>query len=224
MQILKLEILCNDLAKAESFYADVLGLTILDKSEGHISFQTGTTTFTFKFTEQVKPVYHVAFNIPHNQLAEALAWMAERVEIIDAEPGCKIADFINWNAKSIYFYDYNGNIMEFIARYDLNNTSELPFNGSSITCVSEIGLAADDVATECNTLRDKFGIQVFSKQPSLSNFIAMGDDDGLLILSKLNRKWYLTELPAQKYHTLVLLKNNQQIHSLAFYVNEGTNN
>ena len=217
MNILSLEILSNNLANTEGFYAGVLGMPVLDKSESAITFRAGNTQLTFKLDAQSKAIYHAAFNIPNNQLDEALAWMSERVEIVDATPGSKIADFVNWNAKSFYFYDYNGNIMEMIARYGLSNQSDTEFCGTSITCVSEIGLAAEDVAVLCDNIQRAYNLPVFSMQPPLPNFIAMGDDDGLLILSKLNRNWHLTELPAQKCHTKLSINNNGEQQSLAFY-------
>ncbi len=218
MHILKLEILSNDLDKTAAFYNQTLGLPVTAKNGTGISFSAGATELCFKLTTSQRPVYHVAFNIPHNLLSEALAWMEKKVEIIDAEPGTKIADFINWNAKSFYFFDYNGNILEFIARHNLPNQSPAAFDTNAIECVSEIGLAADDVAATCNEIMAAYDIPVFSMQPRLPNFIAMGNDHGLLILSKVNRNWHLTQSPAQKHYTKVLVSHNGIIRKLDFYV------
>jgi catechol 2,3-dioxygenase-like lactoylglutathione lyase family enzyme len=217
MDILNLEILTPDLAKTEAFYTSVLGLKTIHKSTNQISFQAGTSELTFIHTETINPVYHIAFNIPNNQLAEALIWTESKVPLIDVEPGNKIADFVNWNAKSIYFFDTTGNILEFIARFELDNKNDTPFTGLSITCISEVGLAVDDVATQCDELVSAHSLPVFSRQPRLQNFSALGDDNGLLIISIVNRHWYLTDIPAQKYHTKILIKNNDQLHSLSFH-------
>jgi catechol-2,3-dioxygenase len=219
MHILELEILTNNLNKTEQFYGDVLGLPVIAKSDLAISFLAGNTRLIFKYTGRENPIYHVAFNIPNNKLDESLDWMKSKVDILDAEPGSKIANFVNWNAKSFYFYDYNGNILEFIARYSLDNKTGSSFTGSSIICVSEIGLAADDVSIQCNSIIETYNIPVFLMQPVLPNFAAMGDDHGLLILSKVNRNWHLTENPAQKYYTKIAIINNNQTHSLSFYIN-----
>jgi hypothetical protein len=220
MDILKLEILSPDLDKTEQFYYGLLGLNIVAKSDAAISFRAGNSEITFIYTAVVKPIYHVAFNIPNNKLDEALNWMSNKVEIIDAEPGSKIADFVNWNAKSFYFYDYTGNILEFIARFEVDNKSEAAFNGSSITSISEIGLAVDDVVAQCDSLCNAYNLQAFSKQPRLPNFAAMGDDNGLLILSAVNRMWHLTKHPAQKYHTRMLVRNSNKVESICFYVDK----
>jgi len=220
MDILKLEILTPDLGKTEAFYSGVLGLKVIHKGKSTISFHAGNSELTFVYTETLQPVYHVAFNIPNNKLDEALTWATTRLELIDVEQGNKIADFVNWSAKSIYFYDTTGNILEFIARFELDNKSDAPFTGSSITCISEVGLATDDVATQCDELISGYSLPVFNRQPRLQNFSALGDDNGLLILSAVNRHWYLTNIPAQKYRTQISIRNGNQIQSLSFHASE----
>jgi len=217
MDIIQLELLTNDTKGTESFYRDILNLKVVRKSTGEIEIVAGKTELTFKAVQNLKPVYHFAFNIPNNKLDEAFEWMQNKVEIMDITPGHKIADFVNWNAKSFYFYDNNGNILEFIARYDLNNQSEDLFNGSSILNVSEIGVATDDVTTECDNLISKYNLPVFSKQPRLSNFTAIGDSNGLLILSVASRHWYPTEKLAQKFYTGIVIKNDQHLDTITFH-------
>jgi catechol-2,3-dioxygenase len=219
VEILKLEILTNDLENTERFYQDILDLLIVKRGDNGVSFSAGSTTLTFKHITNQKPVYHFAFNIPHNKLDEAFEWVSKRAEIMDVTPGHKIADFVNWNAKSFYFYDNNGNILEFIARYELENKSDELFDGNSIINISEIGVATDDVTTECDTLINKHNLSVFSKQPRLNNFTAMGDHNGLLILSIASRHWYPTEKLAQKHYTKLEVGNNRQIQVLEFHSN-----
>lgn len=219
MDILKLEIMTNDLEGTERFYRDVLELKVVENNATGISFSAGQTILTFKHTANSKPIYHFAFNIPNNKLDEAFEWMKGGVEIMDITPGNKIADFADWNAKSFYFYDNNGNILEFIARYELDNKSDIPFNGASIINVSEIGVVADDVTIECDALMDKYHLPVFSKQPRMQNFTALGDHNGLLILSAVNRHWYPTDKEAHKHYTKMEISNNHKTQSLAFCMN-----
>ena len=63
----------------------------------------------------------LAVNLPG---FEAFAWANKKVELIPITPTSNIADFKNWNAKAFYFYDNNQNIVEFIARFDLDNNSD----------------------------------------------------------------------------------------------------
>ena len=220
MKILSLEILSNNLTKTEQFYRDVLGLKATEKGNDYISFAAGLTTLTFKFTAHSNPIYHFAFNIPNNQLQEAFKWVENRIEIMDVTPGNKIADFVNWNAKSIYFYDSNGNILEFIARFDLDNKSDAPFSSDSVLCISEIGVATDGVATATDDLINNYNLPVFPRQPRLENFAALGNHDGLLILSSANRHWYPTHKTAQKLHTKLSIESDSDVHCFEFYTNK----
>ena len=216
MDILRLEILTNDLDGTEKFYTEILGLTMVNKGKNELAFCAGATTLVFNYTGNLNPVYHFAFNIPNNKLNEAFDWTKARVEIMDVTPGHKIADFVNWNAKSFYFYDNNGNILEFIARYELDNQNEASFDGSSILNISEIGVATEDVTATCDELMAKYDLPVFPKQPRLQNFTALGDHNGLLILSIENRHWYPTEKLAQKHPTKIEIENEGQIRSFTF--------
>jgi hypothetical protein len=47
--------------------------------------------------------------------------------------------------RSLLFYDNNGNVLEFIARYNLDTESDKKFDGNSIVC-HEIGLVSQNIA------------------------------------------------------------------------------
>jgi catechol-2,3-dioxygenase len=208
MNILEVELLTADINETERFYNTVIGLPTVSKNKSSISFATAVTKLTFKASEHLKPVYHFAFDIPHNKLNEAFAWIEKNTEIMDVIPPEKIADFHNWNAKSFYFYDNNGNILEFIARYDLDNTSEKPFDGSSVLSISEMGFVSKNVSRLSEELFEKFGLSVFSKQPKLEKFIVLGTDTGLFILVEENRDWYPTHKKAKSFWTKVVFNHN----------------
>jgi catechol 2,3-dioxygenase-like lactoylglutathione lyase family enzyme len=208
MNILELELLTANINETELFYNEVIGFKTVSKNNSSISFRAGSTQLTFRSSENIKPVYHFAFDIPNNKLLEAFAWIAKKTEILDVIPPEKIADFYNWNAKSFYFYDNNGNILEFIARFSLDNASEKPFNGKSIVSVSEIGFVAKNVAQLSDEICKKYALSVFSKQPKLNKFIVLGTDTGLFILVEENRDWYPTHKKAKSFWTKVVFDNN----------------
>jgi extradiol dioxygenase family protein len=208
MNILELELLSDDILKTEFFYNEVLGLQTLYKDSSSISFNAGSTKMTFRSSINVNPVYHFAFDIPNNKLFEAFDWIEKKTEIMFVIPPDKIADFYNWNAKSFYFYDNNGNILEFIARNDLDNASQNPFDGSSILSVSEIGLVSKNVVIQCDELFDKYGLTAYSKQPKLNKFIVLGTVTGLFILVEENRDWYPTDKKSKSFWTKIVFSNN----------------
>lgn len=208
MNILELELLTDTLDETELFYSDVIGLKVISKNNSGISFAAGSTILTFRPSENRKPVYHFAFDIPNNKLSEAFAWIEKKTKILEVVPPDKIADFYNWNAKSFYFYDNNGNVLEFIARFSLDNASEKPFDGSSIVSISEIGFVSKNVSQLSDEICKKYALSIFPKQPKLNKFIVLGTDTGLFILVEENRDWYPTDKKAKSFWTKVLFLNN----------------
>ena len=81
MKIAALELLTDDIDKTTSFYNKELGLKVLERDKSSISFAAGSTKLTFRFSEKENPVYHFAFDIPHNKLHEAFHWIENKVEI-----------------------------------------------------------------------------------------------------------------------------------------------
>ncbi|MDR6843716.1 VOC family protein [Flavobacterium granuli] len=214
MKIQELELLSDDIPKTEAFYKQVLGLDILYRDDSSISFNAGATKLTFHSSQNVKPVYHFAFDVPNNKLLEAFSLIESKTEIMYVIRPDKIADFYNWNAKSFYFYDNNGNILEFIARNDLNNAAQNSFDGNSILSVSEIGLVSKNVAEQCDVLFDKYGLTPYSKQPKLPKFIVLGNVTGLFILVEENRDWYPTDKKSKSFWTKVVFNQEGEIRVL----------
>ena len=132
MNILEIQLLSTDIIQTKKFYHDILGIKILHTDDSSIKFSAGLSTLVFRKTYKENPFYHFAFNIPANKFEEAHTWASQRVQLLPITPGNTIADFKSWNAKAFYFYDNNQNIVEFIARFDLDNNSDKPFDGSSI--------------------------------------------------------------------------------------------
>lgn len=199
MQIKSLQLLSDDLQGTAKFYREVLGLRLLHQSEEELRLAAGETVLSFLKSYGQKPQYHFAFNIPCNKAREALQWMTGKASVLDIEPGQPIANFKNWNAEAFYFLDNNENIVEFIARNDLHNTSQASFDGASLLSVSEIGIVSDDVPEQCRLLIANYGVDYFAKQPPMPRFAALGDDRGLLIVVPHSRDWYPTKIPSTKH-------------------------
>lgn len=203
MKINAIEILTDDLDATKKFYAGILGFRTAKENTNSIAFVAGHTMLTFIKSTQLSPQYHFAFNIPCNKLYDALAWSASKFSLIKIVGDEVVANFDSWNAKAFYFFDNNGNILEFIARYDLSNHSDRPFSSSSIQSISEIGIVTDDPLQLADALSKENDIPVFEKGSRTTQFVTLGDDHGLLIIVATNRTWYPTEQPAGKYYTKI---------------------
>ena len=129
-----------------------------------------------------------------------------------------IANFESWNAKAIYFYDNNNNIVEFIARHDLNNATEKPFDTSIIESISEIGIVTEKPIELAENLIESSGLYYFDKSTKNEQFAALGNDNGLFIIVETNRKWYPTEHKAERHFCRVNIEIDGNIKE--FLMNE----
>ena len=179
----------------KDFYSELLHCKVESSSPGSVTILTKNTRLIFHQAKSNDPVYHFAFTIPSNKIDEAFIWLKQRVELLWI-PDYKsyIADFAAWNAKSVYFKDPAGNIVEFIARFDLNDNELVPFSQTQIRCVSEIGLVFPDADYDTGVadFLAEYSLSYFIKQPPLANFRAVGDDEGLFICVPDGRPWYPT--------------------------------
>jgi catechol 2,3-dioxygenase-like lactoylglutathione lyase family enzyme len=214
MDILEIEIQTDDLLETESFYSNILELKLASKGQNSISFLAGQSILTFIKSNKLKPNYHFAFNIPNNKLDEAIIWATSKLNLIENADNGIVANFESWNAKSIYFYDNNKNILEFIARFDLNNATKKPFDTSSIQSISEIGIVDDSPIKLADELVEENNLYFFVKGAQSEKFATLGNDNGLFIIVEANRNWYPTEQQAKKHYTKIKIKTGGLIREI----------
>ncbi|MDP5201735.1 VOC family protein [Flavobacterium sp. DG2-3] len=216
MKIDQIQISTKDIHRTKSFYQEVLELFILENDKNSVTIQAGESILKFVEDPQFNSIYHFAFNIPENQLEEAIEWCQNKVDLILIEDKKVITHFENWNAHAVYFYDNNGNLLEFIARHDLNNEQVGEFNSASILNISEIGIVNENPLELGKQLIEEHGLHFFSKNDNSEFFSAIGDDNGLLILVRPNRNWYPTQTPAESNPVKISLENNENLVELHF--------
>jgi catechol 2,3-dioxygenase-like lactoylglutathione lyase family enzyme len=214
MTILEIELLSDNLDATGEFYTNILGLEPESKDADHVSFRAGESILIFTRSVNLCPVYHFAFNIPKNTLDEAYIWISSRTSVIPVSETGAMADFTAWNAKAFYFYDNNGNILEMIAHFDLDNETNQPFTASVISGISEIAIVTEDVPRYTAQLSKISGIGVYEKQEPLPNFAALGDANGLFIISEEGRHWNPTNQPSHKFFTRVKFRNGDVVKEL----------
>jgi hypothetical protein len=199
MTIKKLALQTAFLQTLKEFYSSILELPVQVQDKKEILIKIGNSDLIFTETNNSGPFYHFAINIPANKIEEAKDWIHNKVKLLWMEDyKSDIADFINWHAKSIYFYDPAGNILELIARFDLNNESDDSFSSNQFLSINEVGLVFDQENFEGRTteLQNLYSLSYFSKQPPLPQFRAIGDDEGLFVIVPEHRNWYPTDKPA----------------------------
>ncbi len=217
MHIKELTIYSKELEKQVAFYTSTLQLNCIDQSETQASIQIGDSILTIVARENATP-YHFAINIPSNKEQQALDWLKQRVEILK-DDDIEIHDFAFWNAKAMYFYDEDRNIVEFIARKNLNNTSDHPFDASQLLNISEIGLPTLNIEAKYQQLNALSSITRFSGD--FDRFLAMGDDHGLFICVNKNIKdWFPTGDTAHSSDFELRFTNEQKDHHIRFEKDE----
>ena len=224
MPLKEIKLQTKDISSLYDFYQNILVLPVTKQGSTEILITAGKTNLIFEeVIGDTNPFYHFAFNIPSNKIEEALQWLTGRVALLWMEDyKGYIADFINWHARSVYFKDPAGNILEFIARTDLHDAAGEPFSSLQIRNISEIGivLPIEKFDEEVKHLLQKFQIDYFSKQPPMKHFRAIGDDEGLLIDVPEHRNWYPTSVPGGIFSLTVKFENAGKDGQLDF--NPGT--
>jgi len=207
MKLAHIQIQSNNIQQTATFYKDILDLPIIKKTKNSVSIQAGNSVLEFLENPEFKSIYHFAFNIPENKLDEAIDWCKSKVDLIFIEDQKVITNFENWNANAVYFYDNNGNLLEFIARHDLDNAQTEAFSSKAILNISEIGIVNENPLALGKQLIAQHGLEFFSKNANSELFAAVGDDEGLLIMVKPNRNWYPTQTPSESNKTEVRIEN-----------------
>lgn len=186
--IAQLRLPAADLPGLRRFYAETLGLQLASATLGSVSLRVGASRLTFEQGPASHP-YHFAFGLPAARFRAAKTWLASRRALILDRAGRDEFEFPDWNARSVYFYDPAGNIVEFIARPgDLAADGE-PFTPSDLTGVCEAGLAVPDVPAAVSRLTGELGLRAYGGTGS-ETFMAVGDESGQLIVVRRGREWY----------------------------------
>jgi catechol-2,3-dioxygenase len=133
-----------------------------------------------RFTPGPAVCSHFAVNV--GDFAEAVAWARGCAELVHDD-----VPFPAWRARSAYYFDTDGNIVELIAR-------ERAPGDELLLEISEVGLPVADVGTAVEFLEAELGLPHFSGNNE--DFGAVGDDRGLFILVPVGRDWLFTDRPA----------------------------
>ena len=215
MKITALTLETSNLHNIVHFYQHTLGLTLTAQTQNEVHFQAGDTKLIFQEKKDSPAFYHLAFNIATNHLAQAIAWAeAHNLELLPSPKAEVITYFDAWKAQSIYFWDLNGNLLEFIAREDIQTVLDQPFTPKEMLNISEIGIVTTQPMQTAEGIMQQTGLQYFDKAQPLPEFCAIGDDEGLLIFVTPERNWYPTAIKAQPGNAAIQLEVNANSYTI----------
>lgn len=213
MKIIKLQVFSAHIQEQYRFYRDRLGLEIIRYSENSFDVQLGYSILEFQYRKSAKPS-HIAFHIPNHQEKKALQWIKERVPVLMYNRD-EIIDFSAWNAKSLYFYDADKNILEFISRANFSKPESALFSEKSILGISEIGMGTKNIKEKFNFLNSKFGLKIYDGD--FEKFCAIGNDEGLFICINTKLKdWFPANDKAYVADFSVEFIQKEKTHRLHF--------
>jgi hypothetical protein len=194
-RILRLELLTSaPLGRMREFYHQALGLQVVDQGNDRLTIAAGDTRLTFVAAGPGggAPFYHFAFNIPEQKIRAARDWQRARTALLPIpvtlrEAGYPedVVSYRHWNAHSIFFFDPAGNVVEYIARHDLPDSTRGAFDSQDILYASEIGLIVDDVVGTAAGLSEALGLRPYRRGDD--QFTALGDERGLLLVMRRGR-------------------------------------
>jgi catechol-2,3-dioxygenase len=218
MKITELTLATPHPDEMKKFYTGALGFAEIEASSDTdgLSFQAGHTRVNFIPGDR-DAKYHFAFNIKPDQLNDAVKWMNNcGVELVfSPEDKGVIVDFPNWWAKSIYFFDPAGNIVELIARGGIGTAGNAPaFSAGSIVGISEIGIVTDDVVSMREWIINTHGISPFPRQTNSEQFSALGDDHGLILIAATGRNWFMGNFPAAHFPVSITCESDSGVRKL----------
>ncbi|MFF2754600.1 glyoxalase [Psychrobacillus sp. NPDC058041] len=179
----------NKLKYLKGFYGNVLGLRILETSNAHFTISIGSSTLTFRESEQ-PTLYHFAINIPGNQFTLAKHWAIERVTL-NREDAVDEIYYSRFEADAFYFEDPAGNVIEFIARRNVDKWSG--FSVESLLSLSEVSITTPFVE-EVGEQLQSIGIPISGHvdiEPNELNFL--GSKDTYILLVPPHRRWYFSK-------------------------------
>jgi catechol 2,3-dioxygenase-like lactoylglutathione lyase family enzyme len=182
------------------YYLKRLGI---DRTDGdHVAI--GVTTLSFVAAEG-EPFYHFALLVPGDRFVAALAWAAERVELL---PGGAIDELVfrfdSWDARACYFHDPAGNIVELIAHRRVGQNGLVgDFDPSELLGFSELGLVGNppEIADGLGQL----GLRLWDGELTPTGLAFYGERARTFILSPEGRGWLPTRRPAEPHPVAVVL-------------------
>ncbi|MFU1796517.1 VOC family protein [Paenibacillus azoreducens] len=193
------------------FYGTLLGLDVYEDSLSGISFRTGSSRLSFtKAYAEEKAYYHIAFAIPSNKSEEAKQWVKEKGVALYSKDGKDEFFFENWNATAFYFYDPDGNLIEFIAHHMVDYAVDERFGPEHLLRISEIGLPVEDVPEAVRNLIGTFQLNEWGGDGQ--QFAPLGDAGGALIVVNKNRPWFPDGRLPGTFATNVVISHSDSAH------------
>ncbi|ANY06326.1 VOC family protein [Pseudonocardia sp. HH130630-07] len=189
MDIDGVTITAGDPAASVGWYRDVLGLPgTVSGGAGRIAVGRSALVLRPGLVPEPGRGHHIAFDVPVHRFDAGADWLQDRATVLTRQGRSRFVGTAGWNSRSIYFAGPDGAVLELIGRADLTGDRPddgTPFGPADLLSISEIALAVTDAPGTARRIRDGAGLVPFV--PELEQFVPVGDQHGLLILTHVDR-------------------------------------
>ncbi|MDY8135587.1 hypothetical protein [Aquimarina sp. 2201CG5-10] len=212
MEIKSLTLFSKQPKKLKAFYKEIIGFKCQDITNG---FEIITLENRLQFEKSDQEFYyHFAFLIPTGSIEDAIRYLETRsIELLPYKEK-KIIEFDT--GRSIYFYDPDGNIGEFIERPLLEYPQSSTFSIDKVIKLNEIGLPHHDPIKVSNDLMNTYNIAPINASNFGENFCWVGDHNGVIIVTKEGRNWLPTNKPGIVNDFIIEYSDSGKNHKLSF--------
>ncbi|MFJ7663018.1 VOC family protein [Lysinibacillus sp. NPDC097162] len=195
MMISKMKLFAHDLHKLKAFYCDILEFELLEEAEHYFEIAAGESVIQFETMDaSIAKQYHFALNVPSNLFQQAKRWAQARVQLLRLDEQDEVY-FKTLDANSCYFYDPEGNVLEFIARHGINPCVHTDaFSIKHVVDIAEINLTTNAIHAVTDCLK-KYGITPLKGEEIRTDALTfMGNyEDGVhLLIGPSERIWYFS--------------------------------
>ena len=198
MKIQQIDLWVSNLEEVVIFYRDTLEFPLTLWKATEATFQIGNSLLRFiKDSEGRDTFYHFAFNIHSNMFSKAKLWLQERVTLSIEEGKDEVEYSGLFKARSCYFQDLAGNIVEFIAREAITPKSNaMHFTSNNVIEISEIGLTTHNIIEFADKIME-LGIPsqdgIIVDEPEHLNFMGHQEDGVYILLGPVGRRWLFSD-------------------------------
>lgn len=191
MDITSLVLPSPDPRRLAMFYRETLRLPTTEVGDGVFEVMAGHSVLRVIAGPRLPGAHHLAFAIPTAKFASAKAWLGARTELLTREGQDEFEFEPPFGpARSVYFSDPDGTVLELIAR-----RWPTPSEGDDFDPVGDIGGLAE-IAVPVTSVRA--AVEHLAQRLDLQavldgeEFAAVGDARGMFILVTPERAWFPT--------------------------------
>lgn len=193
-----IEITVSNYEETVAFYTEFLGLPYLERNQERTVIDFVDQQFILHHDHANNGYYyHIAFNIMRNSFAYLKESLARKIRLA-IEDGKDEINYPLFNAKSFYFIDPAGNIMEFITRDKEMSHPEKQSFRKLIYGIGEVGFPAKDAIAIVNKLKN-YTVEVYNEPNEVINFVGNIDYGEIFIIVTEGRRWVFSTKLAKRF-------------------------